>query len=157
MTTMENEITKALNLYYRQNKIKALAHRLYQSEFSRGQFADFLSDSRLEKFYFACECKSIDYTKYNSLNFKSRFSESDGIHQLEKEHFFIEQTGRKGYLAVECRQGPGKTKECYWVDMNYVYNKWKSGEKSLKIKEIRDFPKIERKGGKYLINDDLFA
>jgi len=156
MTSMENEIVKAFNLFYRDNGIKALAHRLYQSEYSRGQWCDFLSDSLESKYYFACECKSIDYTKYKSLNFKSRFSEADGVHQLERENFFIEQTGRNGYLAVECRQGAGKSKDCYWIPMEYVYNKFKEGEKSLKIKEIMSFPKMERKKSKYLVSEELF-
>lgn len=155
MTNQENEIVKAFNLFYKSNNIKALAHRLYQSQYSRGQWCDFLSDSSEKKFYFACECKSIDYTKYKTLNFKSRFSEADGVHQLEREHFFTEQTGRSGYLAVECRNGAGKSKECYWIDLDFVYQKYKSGFKSLKIEEIDSFPKIGRKKGVYVITEDF--
>ena len=153
---MENEIVKSFNLYYKNNNIKALAHRLYQSRFSRGQFCDFLSDSIDSKYYFAAECKSIDFTKYKSLNFKSRFSEANGIHQLEREHFFMEQTGRKGYLIVECRMGPGKPKECYFINMNFVYNIWKSGEKSLKRKDIIKYPKLKREKGIYIIDEKIF-
>jgi len=156
MTQMENEIVKALNIYYKTEGIKALAHRLFQSRFSRGQFCDFLSDSLDKKYYFAAECKSINASKYKSLNFKSRFSESDGIHQLDKEHFFIEQTGRRGYLIVECRLGPGKPKECYFIDMNEVYNIWTSGEKSLKMKDIISYPKLKRKKNLYVVDEEIF-
>ena len=89
MTAMENEIVKALNTYYKTNNIKALSYRLYQSQYSKGQWCDILSDSLDPKYFLAIECKSIDYTKYKTLNFKSRFSEAEGFHQLEREHFFM--------------------------------------------------------------------
>jgi len=157
MTGMENEIVKSLNLFYYQNKIKALAHRLYQSQYSRGQWADILSDSSTSKYYFLLECKSINTSKYKTLNFKSRFSESNGVPQLEKEHFFMEQAGRKGFLCIECRMGAGKAKESFFLPLEEVYNKWKSGEKSLKLKEIMSYPKIGRKNGKYLVTDEIFV
>ena len=150
---MENEIVKSLNYFYKTNNIKALAHRLYQSQYSRGQWCDILSDSSDKMYYLALECKSIDYTKYKSLNFKSRFSEADGFHQLEREHFFTEQTGRRGFLVVECRMGAGKPRECYIIDMNKVYNLWKSGKKSLKI----EGNKLKRKGGRYIISPETFS
>jgi hypothetical protein len=156
MTEMENSLVKSFNLFYKNNNIKALAHRLFQNKYSRGQYCDFLSDSSSKKYYFACECKSIDFTKYKSLNFKSRFSEADGIHQLDREHFFVEQTGRKGYLAVECRMGPGKPKECYFINMDFVYDLYKSGEKSLKKKDIISYPKLDRKKSLYLIDEKIF-
>lgn len=152
MTAMENEIVKALNTYYKTNNIKALSYRLYQSQYSKGQWCDILSDSLDPKHFLAIECKSIDYTKYKTLNFKSRFSEAEGFHQLEREHFFTEQTGRKGLLIIECRMGPGKPREAFVVDMIHVYNLWKSGEKSLK--NITSYNKLKREKGRYVISEE---
>jgi len=48
--------------------------------------------------------------------------------------------------------GPGKPRECYIVDMNEVYNKWKSGEKSLK--NITSYNKLKREKGRYVISEE---
>jgi hypothetical protein len=159
---MESEITKSLNLYYKENRIKAYAYRFPQSGLKRqkgvsNQPCDILSDSENKKFYLAIEAKSIDLSKgKQNLNFKSRFTCTNGIHQIEHESFFCDITGRTGILAVELRYGPGKPKECYFVPMSLVYSKFKEGEKSLKLNEIRSSFKINRIGGKYNILKNIF-
>jgi len=153
---MENEIAKSLNFFYKENNIKALCYRLFQSQYSKGQWADILSDSADKKYYYFLECKSINTAKYGTLNFRSRFSESEGVHQIDKEHFFLDFSGRKGYLVVECREGVGKKRISYFVPFLDVYEKYKSEERSFKVKEIMTYPKCVRVKGKYEINEEIF-
>jgi len=159
---MENEITKSLNLYYKENRIKAYAYRFPQSGLKRqkgisNQPCDILSDSKNKNFYLAIEAKSMDLSRgKQNLNFKSRFTCTNGTHQIEHESFFCDITGRTGILAVELRYGPGKPKECYFIPMSLVYNKIKNGEKSLKLNEITSSLKINRIRGKYSISKDIF-
>lgn len=159
---MENEITKALNLFYYSNHIKAYAYRFPQSErkMQKGtpnQPCDILSDSLDRRFYLAIEAKSMDISDRNqNLNFKSRFTCTNNIHQLEHESFFCELTGRTGWLVIELRRGAGKPRKCHVIDLNSACYKHKAGEKSLKLAEILDSPEINRVGGKYVVEEELF-
>jgi hypothetical protein len=140
-----------------QQNIKAFAFRQYQTKFGLGQVADILCDSLNRKFYSMIEAKSMDTsTGVKTFNFKSRFDESKEGFQLERENAFCELTGRKGILALELRNGAGKTRDCYFIPLSEVYNLWKSGEKSLKMKDIINYPKLKREKGKYIIEDLIF-
>jgi hypothetical protein len=155
--SFENDIVNALNNYYNKNKIKALAYRLYQAEYSPGQNCDIISDSGIKKYYLAVECKTMNANKYKTFNFKSRTSQTEsGIHQFQKELIFAERTGRKGLLLIETRMGVGKPKLCYFIPMKDAYEAWKSGKKSFTLKEIQSYPSIGRKGGEYIIEDSVF-
>jgi hypothetical protein len=159
---MENEIVKALNFFYHSNNIKAYAYRFPQSErkMQKGvsnQPCDILSDSSNSKYYIAIEAKSMDISDKNqNLNFKSRFTCTNNIHQLEHESFFCELTGRTGWLVIELRRGAGKPRKCHVIDLNSVCHKYKAGEKSLKLVEILTSPEINRVGGKYVVGEELF-
>jgi hypothetical protein len=155
--SFENDIVNALNFYYNKNKIKALAYRLFQAEYSKGQNCDVVSDSGKKKYYLAIECKTINANKYKTFNFRSRTSQSEsGIHQFQKELIFSERTGRKGLLLIELRNGAGKPKLCYFIPMKDAYEAWKSGKKSFSLKEIQSYPSIGRKKGNYIIEDYIF-
>lgn len=159
---MESDLAKALNLFYYNNKIKAYAYRFPQSEkkMQKGvsnQPCDILSDSSDSKYYLAIEAKSMDISDKNqNLNFKSRFTCTNNIHQLAHESCFCEITGRTGWLVVELRRGAGKPRKCHVINLNFACQKYKNGEKSLKLIEILTSPEIKRVGGKYVIEEGLF-
>jgi hypothetical protein len=103
------------------------------------------------------EAKSMDASKYNTFNFKSRFDENRDGFQLEREYAFCQLTGRKGFLALETRNGAGKSRNCYLIPLSEVYEHWRSGEKSLKMNNIVNYPKLKREKGKYIIANNLFC
>jgi penicillin-binding protein-related factor A (putative recombinase) len=115
---------------------------------------DIVCDSLLKEYYLGIECKSCDFSKgQGTLNFKSRFSEG----QIEKEYRFCIKTGRTGLLAVEVRLGAGKPKKTYFIPLKDVYKAWKTeGRKSLKLKEIQEYPKLDREKGKYVFTENFF-
>ena len=153
MTQMESALVNSLNSYFKANEILAFAYRQYQSKYGRGQVIDILVDSLDRRFYLAIEAKSMDAAKNGTFNFKSRFDTSKDGFQLEREIAFCNLTGRTGILALELRNGAGKERSCYFIPLEDVYNKWKSGEKSLKLNEIYNnssYKKLERKKGRYV-------
>ena len=156
MTELESALVNSLNSYYSNNKIKAVAYRLYQAQYSRGQNVDIVSDSLNKKYYLAIEAKSMNATKAGTFNFKSRFDYTGGGFQLQREILFCRKTGRTGILALELRLGMGKSRECYFIPLEFAYKEWKNGEKSIKLDYITDnFPKINREGGKYILKNDI--
>lgn len=157
MTEMESTLVRAFNFYFQKNNISALAYRLFQSRYSRGQMIDFIIDSSEPKYYCAIEAKSMDASKVGTFNFKSRFDTTEKGFQLDREYAYCKLTGRKGFLAIEMRFGAGKPRECYFLPLEEVYKKYQTGEKSLKTKEIREFPRLERKKGKYEIPKNFFS
>jgi hypothetical protein len=157
MTQMEANLVRSLNSFFMEQKIKAFAFRQYQVKFGLGQVADILCDSLDKRFYSMIEAKSMDTsTGVKTFNFKSRFDESKEGFQLARENAFCELTGRKGILALELRNGVGKSRDCYFIPLCEVYDLWKSGEKSLKMKDIISYPKLKRKKSLYVVDDEIF-
>ena len=157
MTQMEANLVNSLNSFFIKENIKAFAYRQYQSKFGRGQVADILCDSLDKRFYFMIEAKSMNTSKgVKTFNFKARFDESKEGFQLERENAFCDLTGRKGFLVLELRNGAGKSRDCYFIPLDKVYSLWKSGEKSLKMKDIINYKKLKREKGKYIIDEKIF-
>ena len=159
MTSQENAITNALNTYYFNNKINAQAHRLKQYKFAGDQLIDVLSDSLDRDYYLGLECKSFNSAKYNRLNFKSHFSKSDSekSHQLVREAYYCNRVGRKAFVVVELRNGAGTARTCHFVPMLDLLKLMNSGTKSIHVEDIRNYPDVPRKAGKYVITKKVWA
>lgn len=114
--TFENNLVKSFNKYFDKNNIEAFCYRLKQSKYV-DQFIDLLVDSKTSKYYLAVECKSI---KTKKLYFNSHFNGD----QIDRENYFINKTGRTGYLAIEFRLGVGKSREAYLIPWSLVYQRY---------------------------------
>jgi len=159
ITNQENEIVKALNTFYYKEKINAFAHRLRQFRYAGTQLIDILSDSSDPNYYCGIEAKSFNGAKYNRLNFKSHFSNSneEKLHQLKREYLYCSKVGRKAFVAVETRMGAGKPKSCYFIPIKILLDMMENGTKSISINEISAYPSLPRSEGKYVINKKVWA
>jgi len=64
------------------------------------------------------ECKSLQGKK---VYFTQHFhADKNNVHQVDGISAFMQKTGRRGYLAVEFRPGPGKANEAYLVPWERV-------------------------------------
>jgi hypothetical protein len=146
--SFEWDLVQALNNHFKGKGIQAKAYRLKQTMYI-SQNLDILSDSADQKYYLGIECKSVNALKYKKVYFSTYFSVSRGIHQLDRIATFLEETGRKGYLAVELRLGGGRKREAYLLDFKDVYDKYKSGVIGLGLDDIRKGIPLLRNGKGY--------
>ncbi|NYT06563.1 MAG: Holliday junction resolvase [Methanomicrobiales archaeon] len=110
MSDFEREVASCLNDFFEKHQIRGFAYRLKQSKFST-QYVDLLVDSLDPRYYCAIECKSIRGKK---LYFSQHFhADKNGMHQIDAISDFLTKTGRRGYLAVEFRSGPGRALEAF--------------------------------------------
>jgi len=107
--------------------------------------------------YLGVEAKSVKSDNTNALYFSQHFSEKSGEHQIHSMDRFLNRAGRKGYLAVLVRNGPGNPLEAYLVDFGLLklrYVRWKDQEDpehtGITFDELRD----EVHGVKRLPRDD---
>jgi hypothetical protein len=154
----EREVTQAIKDYLNEHKIRGRAYRNKQFKYNI-QGCDIVVDSPFTDYYMAIECKSIDTTLPNAptkLYFGSAFhiNKKDNTHQIDNISSYIHDTGRSGHLAVELiGRAKGKKRKQYkayvlpwWI----VKMKFESGLSGIPLEEIRDFPQLTRKGGKYM-------
>jgi Holliday junction resolvase len=112
MSDFEREIVHCMNRFFKTHHFQGFAYRLKQHKFT-SQYVDLLVDSLNPTYYLAIECKSIiDKKLYFSQHFHS---DKNNVHQVDAISDFLAKTGRIGYLAVEFRQGPGKTSEAFLI------------------------------------------
>jgi Holliday junction resolvase len=112
MSDFEREIVHCLNRFFKTHHFQGFAYRLKQHKFT-SQYVDVLIDSLNPTYYLAIECKSIiDKKLYFSQHFHS---DKKNVHQVDAISDFLTKTGRIGYLAVEFRQGPGKSSEAFLI------------------------------------------
>jgi hypothetical protein len=152
MTEFERELVNSFNTYIKENGIRAISYRLKQHRFTP-QFLDVLVDSLNPDLYLGIECKSISVEKgANALYFTQHFTvDKNGIHQIDRISEYLNRSGRRGFLAVELRLGPGHGREAYMVPWNELKNKYLTHTLKLTLEEIRSFPEIKR-GKDYKIN-----
>lgn len=157
MTNLERELVKSFNIFFEENKIKAIAYRVKQHKFST-QFLDILVDSLDPDYYLGIECKSISVEKgANSLYFSQHFSiNKNGEHQIKRISKFLEKSGRKGLLIAELREGSGKPRQAYAIKWRVIEEIFKENKPGLKIEEIKQFPKVLRIKGRYCIDKSLW-
>lgn len=150
--TFEWDLVKAFNAFFKVQKITGKAYRLKQTMWI-SQILDIQCDSPDPRYYLGVECKSMNAQKYHKIYFSTYFSKSGGSHQLDRIKKFLEETGRKGYLAVELRLGAGKRREAYLLDFNKVYDIYKSEVNGIGIEDIRKGIPLLRNGEGYIIQE----
>jgi len=136
----ESLLVRSLTNYFSTNNISAFTERRPQTKY-RKQFVDIVIDSPSVG-YLAIECKSTS-TKY--LYFSSQFHTEQGLnhtHQVETISWYLNKTGRVGYLAVEQRQRKGNQFSLIpWTDVATRFN---SGFKGYKLDELRSYPRAAK-------------
>lgn len=153
MTEFEHMLVNSFNAYIEENGIRAISYRLKQHRFTP-QFLDVLVDSLNPDLYLGIECKSISVDKgANALYFSQHFTvDKNGIHQIERISKYLNRSGRRGFLAVELRLGPGHGREAYMIPWNELEEKYFSHDLKLTLQEIRNFPEIKREGKDYRVD-----
>lgn len=153
MTEFERMLVNSFNAYIEENGIRAISYRLKQHRFTP-QFLDVLVDSLNPDLYLGIECKSISVEKgANALYFSQHFTvDKNGIHQIERISNYLNKSGRRGFLAVELRLGPGHGREAYMVPWNELEKKYFTQDLKLTLEEIRSFPEIKREGKDYRVD-----
>lgn len=153
MTEFEHVLVNSFNLYIEENGIRAISYRLKQHRFTP-QFLDVLVDSLNPDLYLGIECKSISVDKgANALYFSQHFTvDRNGIHQIERISDYLNKSGRRGFLAVELRMGPGHGREAYMIPWNDLEEKYLAQDLKLTLQEIRSFPEIKREGKDYRVD-----
>ena len=133
MSDFEREIVHCMNRFFKTRHIHGFAYRLKQHKFT-SQYVDVLVDSLNPSYYLSIECKSIiDKKLYFSQHFHS---DKNKVHQVDAISEFLVRTGRAGYLAVEFRQGPGKSNEAYLIPWATVVGHYKEN-KGITVEDAR--------------------
>ena len=133
MSDFEREIVHCMNRFFKTRHIHGFAYRLKQHKFT-SQYVDVLVDSLNPSYYLSIECKSIiDKKLYFSQHFHS---DKNKVHQVDAISEFLIRTGRAGYLAVEFRQGPGKTNEAYLIPWATVVGHYREN-KGITVEDAR--------------------
>lgn len=153
MTEFEHMLVNSFNAYIEENRIRAISYRLKQHRFTP-QFLDVLVDSLNPDLYLGIECKSISVEKgANALYFSQHFTvDKNGTHQIERISSYLNKSGRRGFLAVELRLGPGHGREAYMIPWNDLEKKYFAQDLKLTLQEIRNFPEIKREGKGYRVD-----
>lgn len=153
MTEFEHMLVNSFNAYIEENRIRAISYRLKQHRFTP-QFLDVLVDSLNPDLYLGIECKSISVEKgANALYFSQHFTvDKNGTHQIERISNYLNKSGRRGFLAVELRLGPGHGREAYMIPWNELEKKYFAQNLKLTLQEIRSFPEIKREGKDYRVD-----
>ncbi|OPX81285.1 MAG: hypothetical protein A4E50_01122 [Methanosaeta sp. PtaB.Bin087] len=155
MPDFEWELVAAINRFFEAAGIRGVAYRLKQSRYTP-QVVDLLVDSPHPPYYLAIECKSIDARKAKTLYFTQHFSAAGGVHQIERIDQFIDRTGRRGFLAVELRRGPGRPKTAHLLPWNAAIEAFRSDSPGIPVERIEAVPPLGRRDGSYLIEaEDL--
>ena len=133
----ESLLVRSLRHYFDTSYIRAYVERRPQTRYKK-QFVDIVIDSPTLG-YLAIECKSV---KGAYLNFKSNFHTEQGLnhtHQVETISWYLNKTGRNGYLAVESRAPKGNQFSLIpWTDVATRFN---SDSKGYKLEELRGYPR----------------
>ncbi|MDF1557289.1 MAG: hypothetical protein P1P80_03800 [ANME-2 cluster archaeon] len=145
MTEFERQLVKSFNIFFHENGIKGIAFRLKQHRFTH-QYLDIVVDSLHPDYYLGIECKSISTDKgAKALYFTQHFTiDKQGAHQVDRMSDYLRLSGRKGFLAVELRQGVGKGRVAFAIPWKVVAERFEADEKGFRVDEIREFPEIER-------------
>ncbi len=153
MTEFERMLVNSFNTYIKEKGIRAISYRLKQHRFTP-QFLDVLVDSLNPDLYLGIECKSISVDKgANALYFSQHFTvDKNGIHQIERISDYLNKSGRRGFLAVELRLGPGHGREAYMVPWDELEKEYRTQNLKLTLQEIRSFPEIKREGKDYRVD-----
>lgn len=145
MTNSELVVVNSLNKFFEDNNLKAIAYRRKQSRFT-GQFCDIHVDSPESDFYLGIECKSINVNSTKKLYFSQHFH-SNERNQIERISDFLDKSGRKGFLALEMREGKGKTNRLLLIPWTELIETFENS-RSMDFKNFMHF-EIAKKRGYY--------
>ena len=150
----ELSLVRAYNIFFETNGIRGIAYRQKQSRYTY-QPCDIVVDSLDPEWYLAIEAKSVNTRKTRRLYFSQHFTtDESGIHQLDRMNSFVWRSGRRGFLAVELRQGPGRSKEAWMIPLSEALRAKNAGCSGLSLETIGtayNSIKLERVGGEYNI------
>lgn len=150
MSDFERDIVHCFNNFLEHDGIRGFAYRLKQSKFS-SQYVDVLVDSLDPRYYLAIECKSIRTGK--KIYFSQHFhADKNDVHQVDAITNFLRCTGRRGFLAVEFRSGPGRAKEAYLVPWDRVLERYLcDSTPGISLDDCREGIRLSRSGEGYLL------
>jgi hypothetical protein len=112
MSDFEREMVNCLNRFFKTNRIEGFAYRTRQHTVP-GRWTDVLVDSPHPSYFLLITCKSIiDKKLYFSQHFHAA---EDSVHRVDKIADFLKMSGRRGFLALEFRQGPGTENEAFLI------------------------------------------
>ena len=152
----ERSIVHAFNDYFDTNKTRAIAYRHLQMRY-QPQLFDVLVDSRANELYLAIECKSVDTSTVPGLYFKKHFTWKSGVCQVERESSWLTKSGRNGFLVVEARR-PKPARHCaFFVPWRTVHRAFTTGEAIIHQEQITYGPCVEKRAGKYTLDDEFIT
>lgn len=152
----ESDLNRTINKLFLETSTRAISWRHFEYKMNAQMF-DIFVDSRGVELYLAIECKSIDYRKTKSLNFKHHFHTNGDEGQIPEEDHFLWLSGRAGIVAVELRNCDGNKKRMVLFEWPQIYHDWKSGATSIDLKDLSKYHMIDRKCGEWelSVNDLL--
>jgi len=147
MNNYELDVVRCLNTFFSGAATQGFAYRLKQAKFN-SQYVDVLVDSLDPRYYLAIECKSI---KGKKIYFSQHFhNDKNGIHQIDSISSFLQKTGRRGYLSVEFRAGPGRPKEAFLMPWDQVLIYYTT-EVGITQDEFREHITLNRSQNEYIL------
>jgi Holliday junction resolvase len=147
MSDFEREIVSCLNRFFKTHHIQGFAYRLRQSRGS-GHFMDVFADSLNPSYCLSFECKSIiDKKLYFSQHFHPGRNK---VHPVDAISDFLTTTGRRGYLAVEFRQGP-KAGEAFLIPWAVVADHFRDN-RGISVEDARTQITLSRCKDGYLLD-----
>lgn len=147
MSDFEREVVHCFNRFFETHHIHGFAYRLKQHKFST-QYVDVLVDCINPTYYCAVECKSImDKKLYFSQHFHS---DKKNVHQVNAISYFLEKTGRVGYLAVEFRTA-GKPNEAFLIPWDIIKEHFHEN-RGIAIDDARRGTALVRSHGAYVLD-----
>lgn len=148
----ERAMVHSFNDYGVLYKTNLVAYRHLQMRY-QPQLFDVLVDSNHSEFYLALECKSIDASKDKAVYFTQHFNHAKGVHQIDRESNWLDLSGRRGFLVVELRKYSGNKSECHFIPWGSLLRKYKDGEYGYPVRDIIEFPGVQKLSGKYIFDD----
>ncbi|MFA6331660.1 MAG: Holliday junction resolvase [Methanoregula sp.] len=149
MSDFEREIVCCLNRFFKTHHIPGFACRLKPNK-TMIQHVDVLVDSPDPAYNLSIEYKSIiDRKLYFTQHFRA---DRNNVHQVDAIADFLDQSGRIGYLALEFRQGPGKTSEAFLIPWETVVGHFRAN-KGITIEDARAGVALSRSKDGYVLEN----
>jgi len=146
----ERQMVHALNKYFEDNDVDAIAYRFPQSRF-RPQHIDIMVDSSIHDNYLGIECKSVKRAGNRSLSIHDQFTRKSVGDQFITETEYLKSSGRRGFIAVEIWGSVGNL--CGVVPWHDAIKRFCDDDRPFTQEEITGYPGPTRKNGKYVIED----
>jgi len=135
MSDFERAIVNSLNRFFKTKQIQGFAFRCKLQK-TGSPVAGVIVDSPNPAYNLLIECKSIiDKKLYFSQHFHS---DKQHVHPVEAISDFLVKTNRIGFLALEFRQGPGKTGEAFLIPWVTVIEHFRNN-RGITLKDARHY------------------